>query len=250
MISHSEPPTPSFRRGPDGIHRLDTGEEGLVIFTAGKRANPVAYPADFLQARRREKEFIASLTDMEPNRVVLLDQVHGDTIHHIAAPHEPDAPYPKGDGMMTASPRLCLVIRTADCVPLFVFDPRTRALGAAHAGWRGARLGIAAKLIREMKRAFGSRPDEMRAYILPSIGPESYRVGTDVADFFPADTRERGGECYLDLWANIERQIFDEGLPHVNVHNVRLCTLVHQDEFYSYRGKDAGRNLNVGFLES
>ena len=86
------------------------------------------------------------------------------------------------------------------------------------------------------------------AYILPSIGPESYRVGTDVADFFPEDTIERRGEYYLDLWANIERQVTGEGLPRGNVHNVRVCTLAHRGEFYSYRGKDAGRNLNVGFL--
>jgi YfiH family protein len=238
---------PFLARGPDGLYYVGD-EAGPIIGTAGKKANPVTYDTEPSAVRTREKEFLAGATGLTRSSILMLNQVHGDEILHVTEPPLEDRLiYGKGDGFITPCAAVCLVIRTADCVPVFIFDRRRRVLGAAHAGWRGARLGIAQKLVREMGRLHGCGCDDMRAYLLPSIGPVSYRVGRDVADLFQGDVCDRGGDLFLDLWGNIERSLAAEGIARDRIFNARACTLERNGEFYSYRAGETGRNLNFGY---
>jgi polyphenol oxidase len=233
----------------DGVFRVTGDLPGLVIGVAGRRANPAAYGVNPAAARSEEKRFLSRVTGLTGEHILALDQLHGDTILAVEAPPADDILiYGEADGLVTALPGVCLVIRTADCVPVFVFDRKRRVLGAVHSGWRGTRLGIAGKLVREMKRLHGSSPVDLGAYILPSIGPDSYTVGRDVADLFPGDIIEKVGALYLDLWRSIERSLAGEGVDAGRIFNARTCTLTRRDEFFSHRGGDAGRNLNFAFM--
>ena len=62
------------------------------------------------------------------------------------------------DGLVTDEPGVALTIFAADCTPVLLFDPVARAIGAAHAGWRGTAAGIAARAVEAMQREFGCRP--------------------------------------------------------------------------------------------
>ncbi len=232
-----------------GEDRLRTPFSGLTIGVAAKAANTVDYSADSAAIRGAEKKLLKGITGIAPGRILALNQLHEDTIIDIReVPRDEALIFGEADGLMTGIPGICLVIRTADCVPLFAYDRARRVLGAAHSGWRGTRLGIARKMVRQMKERYGSAGVDISAYILPSIGPESYTVGKEVAELFPGDITERGGLLYLSLWRNIECSLRDEGIPAENIFNARVCTRSMNEEFFSHRAGDRGRNLNFGLL--
>ena len=153
-----------------------------------------------------EADFLAFATarDMRP---VIMHQLHSDVIHRLdAAPAEKL----EGDALMTNTPGLLLVIRTADCLPVFLVDATNRAVAAVHCGWRGTEKRILEKAVRAMAGAYGSRPTEMPAALGPCIGPACYEVGPEVRKGFlragfPAavvpDCPARPGKSLLDLRA-------------------------------------------------
>jgi hypothetical protein len=239
----------SLVKNDDGVYRLQTPFSNLSIGVIAKSANEVDYALESEVIRAREKELIRGCTGIETKNIVALNQLHEDTILIIHETPRHDAlVYGEADGFLSRLTGTCLIIRTADCVPVFAYDPLKRVLGAVHSGWRGTRLAIARKLVREMKRRWGSEYRDVHLYILPSIGPESYVVGREVADLFPADVNEIKGKLYLNLWQNIERSVREEGIPADNIFCADVCTLKSNDEFFSHRGGDTGRNLNFGFL--
>lgn len=239
----------SLDKHEDGVYRLSHGFPKLDIGVIARTANTVDYSGEPDAVRRREKELLETITGVAARGILALDQEHGDTILAIEeAPAEDRLIHGSADGLLTLLPEICLVIRTADCVPVFAYDPRRRALGAVHSGWRGTRLAISRALVREMKRRAGSEYRDLHLFILPSIGPASYTVGRDVADHFPPDIEEKDGRIYLDLWGNIERTLIEEGIPPKNIFCARRCTLASNEEFFSHRAGDRGRSLNYGVM--
>ncbi len=222
-------------------------KNGAVIGVIGRASNHIDYALPSEKIRRAEKELIQQFTGIPAANIVMLNQVHGDEIVEIDVCPEKDLPWiADADGMITALPGLCVVIRTADCVPVFAFDERKKLLGAAHSGWKGCRLDITGKLIRMMK-AKGSIPSDILVFILPSIGPASYRVNEDVAQYFPEETLRRNGAIYVDLWKSVERSAIREGILRERIFHSHICTL-QNEHYFSHRRGDAGRNLNFGIL--
>ena len=145
-----------------------------------------------------------------------------------------------GDALLTATPGLLIGVRTADCVPVLLVDPRRRAVGAVHAGWRGTAGRIAAKAVEQMQRNFGSVPDELLAAIGPAIGPCCYRVGAEVAvlfrEWFP-ERNDLDGPAFLDLAETNRRQLITAGLNDAHIFTANLCTGCLKNNFFSYRGE-------------
>ena len=239
----------SLVKNDDGVYRLRTPFKNLAIGVIAKSANPLDYTMESEDIRTHEINLIRKFTGIETKNILALNQLHEDTIFIInETPKHEKLIYGEADGFLTRLTGTCLIIRTADCVPVFAYDPTLRILGAVHSGWRGTHLAIARKLVREMRRRWRSDYRDMHVYILPSIGPKSYVVGRDVANLFPGDTAEKKGMLYLNLWQNIERSIREEGIPVDNIFCADICTLKSNDEFFSHRGGDTGRNLNFGFF--
>ena len=237
-----------FIKSPDGIYRI-SGCGLLKTGTVAKSANRIDYAGDSVIIRNDEKAFLNDITGIGEKNIVMLNQVHGDGIVILDKPPEKDTPYfADADGMITDIPGICLVIRTADCVPVVAYDGRRKILGAVHSGWRGCRLSISRKLIAEMKRLFSSDARDVNVFLLPSIGPDSYSVNDDVAAYFKNDIMKKNSGIYLNLWGNIERSLSVEGVPEENIFNARLCTMKNGPEFFSHRNKDEGRNLNFSYL--
>ncbi len=223
--------------------------DGVSIGAAGRQSNRVDYSRDLTAVRADEKSLLSAITGIAPERIAFLDQVHGDRILHLSTYGQcAGTTAGEADGMVTDLPGACLVVRTADCVPVFAYDPVRRALGAAHSGWRGARLKIAASLVGTMCELYGSDPGDMMAWILPSVGPESYVVGDEVASQFPRHTVRRGGSLYVDLWSSARDALVSAGVRPASIGVSGICTVAHNAEFFSYRRGDAGRNLNYGYI--
>lgn len=233
-----------------GYYMLSPLPGGVCAGLTGRKINTTDYSAPDTEIRMSDKKLLSSVTGLDAESVLMLDQVHGDTILHIDK-------YPQGvrasegfaDGMITALPGLCLVIRTADCVPVFLYDPEKKVLGAVHSGWKGTMLDITGKCISMMHELYGSDPGRLFAFILPSIGPESYEVNRDVADYFPDETVQINGRLHVDLWSSIEKACARSGLQRGNIFNAKICNRKNTGNFFSHRYGDKGRNLNFIYMK-
>jgi YfiH family protein len=155
------------------------------------------------------------------------------------------------DALVTATPGLYLMALSADCPPVFFYDPVRRAIGLAHSGWKGTVGRIAANVVRAMAENFGSSPADIVAAVGPGIGPCCYNVGPNVieavAQAFPMQPpgyapllEERGGLTYFNLREAIRRALLDAGLSTENITVDEVCTAHNLDLFYSHRG-DVGQ---------
>jgi polyphenol oxidase len=147
------------------------------------------------------------------------------------------------DALVSDTPNVLLTVKTADCVPILVGDPSTRAFAAVHAGWRGTSSSIIKLAINQMEHEYGSSPANLRAAIGPAANGCCYEVGSDVIDIFKerfvsADellTPTREGHARIDLHQANRNQLLDAGIPHDRIHVAPFCTMDRNDLFFSYR---------------
>jgi len=174
--------------------------------------------------------------------VVTARQVHGA---HVAAVRSSDqgTVVPATDALITDQPGVALLLRFADCAPVVLYDPRRRAIGLAHAGWRGLVAGVVPGAVAALQTAFGCRPADLIAAVGPAIGPCCYEVGTDVvaevertfAEPGSLFARQPDGALHFDLPAAVRRQLRHCGVAQIE--DSGLCTGCHTDEFYSHRAE-------------
>ncbi|MFN8482222.1 MAG: peptidoglycan editing factor PgeF [Anaerolineae bacterium] len=184
--------------------------------------------------------------------------VHGSDVAVVGAGQRGTL-VPQTDALVTAEPDVYLLVRCADCVPVLMVDPVRRAVGAAHAGWRGTLALVAQKMAQTMADVFGSDPADLRVGIGPSIGPCCYEVRDDVAQATQAAFGDTAasllptarGRTTLDLWEANRRQVAALGVQHIAVAGV--CTACHVRDYYSHRaeGGRTGRFAAViGFRDA
>jgi hypothetical protein len=158
------------------------------------------------------------------------------------------------DAMVTQVPGICLMILLADCVPVLLYDPIKKIVGAAHAGWKGTLQSIVQKTVQVFERTFDSSPEDMVAAIGPSIGPCCYEVGFDVlseieclwgagARYVTKTSSQRKG--HFNLWEANLRQLTQAGIPNSSIEIASICTHHHRDLFYSYR-QEKGKTGRFG----
>jgi len=144
---------------------------------------------------------------------------------------------------------LAACVRTADCVPVLIFDPRHRAAAAVHSGWKGTAAQAPAEAVRILVEEFGATASELYAGIGPCIGPCHYQVdgpviagmekalGSRAAEVLSPDGPDR---ARLDL-STANRFILESaGLDPKKIDEARMCTFCHADLFFSYRRQGKG----------
>jgi YfiH family protein len=134
-------------------------------------------------------------------------------------------------------------VKTADCVPILIGDPRTRAFAAVHAGWRGTLASAVVAGLKRLSEEYGTKPEDVRVAIGASAGPCCYEVGSDVIDGFTSRfpngaklfTPTRPGHAFVDLITANREQLESEGVRPERIHVVPFCTMCRTDLFFSYR---------------
>ena len=119
-----------------------------------------------------------------PMRVVQAHQVHGDRVAVVTSADTTREELEGYDALVTDVPGVAIGARTADCIPVLMYDPVHRAVAAVHSGWKGTVLKIAAKALSVMASKYGTRAADILAVIGPGIGPDSFQVGPEVAEAF------------------------------------------------------------------
>ena len=179
-----------------------------------------------------------------------LSMSHGTEVVHLRDPEQARTTWP-GDACITSHPEVSLSLTTADCVPIFFWDPELPAVGLAHAGWRGTVCDIAGATVRAMQEQLGAQPRRIRAALGPAIGPCCFEVGPEVVEEFvkaygQADfIRTVGSKGWIDLHAANRFWLERAGVG--SIESCSLCTSCRSDLFYSYRrdGGKTGRLLSV-----
>lgn len=200
-------------------------------------------PAAVLENRRRVCRALGiSLDDL-----AVAGQVHGTRVALVGieargrGARGSDGLLPPADGLITSDPGLVLLGCFADCVPLLFVDRERRAVGMAHAGWRGSVGDMAGAAVRAMVEHLGSDPAHILAVVGPSIGPCCYEVGNEVVEAalaaFP-EAREEiiingGAKAHLNLWAINEAGLRQAGIGEIV--RTDLCTACNQRRFFSHR---------------
>jgi YfiH family protein len=169
-------------------------------------------------------------------------QVHGTRVAHVGHADRGQV-YPQTDILITNVPGVALMQRYADCLPVLLYDPVHRAIGLAHAGWRGTLAGVVREAVQAMQSAFNSHPANLVVGLGPGIGPCCYQVGPEVAEAAQAAIpgwpsvllRQRDGSWHLDLWEANRRLLVQAGVERVEISG--LCTACRTDEFYSHRAE-------------
>jgi YfiH family protein len=227
------------------------------FFGSGGGAHQFGYggPGDADEvARLRAEAADAIAPGARPRtQIVMPHQVHSPDVVTVGTPWE-DAPEgrPVADAVVTALPGLALGIVTADCAPVLFADAEAGVIGAAHAGWRGARGGVLENTIAAME-ALGARRDAMAAAIGPTIAQASYEVDEpflahftpqDDVHFAPAPPREGRARWHFDLPGYIAARLARAGLG--KIHDLGRDTFVSPARYHSYRRASLEGQPNYG----
>jgi YfiH family protein len=229
-----------------------------------------------LEAAGEQKKIAGKIVRGAAPLLVTLRQIHSDLIRTVDSPAQSQL---AGDGLITATPSLLLGIQTADCLPIILVDPKRRAAGVFHAGWRGTVQRIVEKGVGEMRRCFGSQAREIKAAIGPGVHGCCYEVGEEVRSQFesqfadaatlfreteePDPVREKypmlfltarapghsvlPQKVYLDLVEANRQQLLAAGVLAKNIEASPLCTNCCTDLLFSYRAEKGktGRMMAV-----
>ena len=185
-------------------------------------------------------------------RLVLLNQVHSNKVFSIKQIPKKKL---KGDGLITSKSNYALGILTADCAPVFIFDPKKKIVSAIHAGWKGAYKKIIYKAIYQFKK-IGSNIEDLIVVIGPCISKYNYEVKKDFLVKFTNQSKKnihffifRKDKIYFSLNEYIRAQIKDIGVKKVEIIN--KDTYINKNNFFSSRKSlknkyhDYGRNISI-----
>ena len=181
-----------------------------------------------------------SLSDL-----VLTNQIHTDIVRVVrreeAGKSLDNRDWPQCDALITGDPGVALVVFAADCTPILLHDPVTGAVGAAHAGWKGTALGIAAKTVEAMVREYGCKAENIHAAIGPNISFCCFETDRDVPDAMVealgeeanAFIRPKGNKYYVNLKEINALWLRRAGVEHIEVSDA--CTVCQCERFWSHR---------------
>ena len=177
-------------------------------------------------------------------------QIHSASVVHVNEETQPLAEHiPEADALVTAQHNIALGIFTADCIPIFVLDIETPAIGIVHAGWRGTFAQIAINAITQMRTRFGTRPKNCHIHLGPSIQKCCYTVSAELLTQFTAEfgsTVANGTNLSLQI-ANIN-QLIEIGVLPAAISVSEFCTACRTDLFYSHRAENGQTGRMLSFI--
>ena len=172
------------------------------------------------------------------NRILLMEQIHSDQINIIRGKDITKEPIPRSipnvDGLITNEPDIFLAIKTADCIPIFMWDETIKVIAALHSGRKGTELNIAGKAVKILVESFNCNPVDIRVDLGPAICGKCYEVDEITFRDFVAKT---GIEQYfpnLDLKKVVKAELQESGISEENIFDHQICTK-KDSSYFSYR---------------
>ncbi len=196
---------------------------------------------------------LAAAIGLGENRVVWMNQVHGDRVVTVGGPGQPagERTIEETDALVTTTARLALAVVTADCVPLLMADARAGVVAAVHAGRVGAQRGVVLRAVEAMTRA-GAHVEDTSVLLCPAISGRNYEVPAAMADEVEHDlpgsrTTTFRGTPGLDLRAGVARQLAALGVTAIDLDP--RCTFAESTLFSHRREAPTGRMASLVWME-
>ena len=170
-------------------------------------------------------------------------QKHTTNVEYVVKPNK----YNNTDGLVThLDKKIILMIQTADCIPIFLYDPKQQIIGLVHSGWKGTCNSIVKNAINifiDNK----STPSDIQVYLGPSIKSQQYEIKEDVANFFSKlYITKSANKIFLSIQNKVIDDLLSMNVKKNNIINSDICTF-HNLDFCSYRrdGGNAGRMYSL-----
>lgn len=201
---------------------------------------------------------------IEARTMVLAGQLHGNDVLRVRAQDAGAGAWPGSeqagyaDAIITDAPDVALTTLHADCLPILMVDPERPAIAAVHAGWRGTVADIAGETVRAMRRAFGSDPADLLAFLGPAIGVCCNEIGPEVTAAWREQATDLGPLAELAVTQPGPKEHFDvpranalllqrAGVRPEHIEISPVCTKCSTDDWFSHRGHGpgAGRQASI-----
>lgn len=192
--------------------------------------------------------------------IIAFCQVHKDNVFVATQSDRGEAFSPNKreyDAIITNEKNLPLATYHADCVPIFLLDPKTHSCGVCHAGWRGTALQIVKRAISSMQVTFGTNPENLLAAIGPAIGKCCFETDRDVPDAMIASFGSAAGEFISDdgngkfhvsLSDLCALSLLEAGVPDKNITLSGICTCCENDTYWSHRATGGVRGTMAAII--
>ena len=233
--------------GPGVVHGFSTRLGGVSRGIYASLNLGVNRGDDRQAVEENYRRFCAAI-GADVDKVVFSSQVHGDAVRVCTAAdagsgleRKPDY---EADGLITDVPGLCLVVFSADCLPILLHDPVRRVAAAVHAGWRGTANGIVERACEKMRDLYGCRSEDIRAAIGPGISRCCFETGEDVPNAMTSALgagalkfieAHPGGKFRVDLKGINTFRLLRQGLTEDHIAVSPDCTVCLHDKYWSHR---------------
>ena len=179
-------------------------------------------------------------------RLSHLKQVHGKEIFLAG---EVSGALGEGDGLITTLPDHWLIIKTADCVPVFILDPGKGVLSLLHSGWKSARAGIIGDALKKLSLK-GVRINDLEILIGPCLRQECFEVKEDflIHEPFLAFIKKGDGKMLFDLPGYVKEELIQSGVSPEKIADPGFCSVCQNDQFYSFRKEKQTTFRTLSFI--
>jgi len=195
---------------------------------------------------RENRRLFYNKLDISPKTVALPDQIHSTNINIISSP----GIIPKTDALISTKRGLYLGIQTADCLPVFIYAPRNRAVAIIHAGWRGVTQNIITKTLEVILKQLDINSADLYVAIGPGLQAECFEVRSDVYRQFPEEFLNKHHDTskrLLNLSGYVNQQLISMGIPEKQIYRHGDCTKCNYNHYFSFRrdGEKSGRMMGI-----
>lgn len=192
----------------------------------------------------KNRKLLADSLNIRENKLVFMNQIHSDIIKIIDNKNFISAGINNNagdcDAIISLIPGFLLCVMTADCMPVILFDEKTKIYAAIHAGWKGAVSNIIFKVINKIVSIDSCvSPENIKIFIGPYICGKCYEVSSDFISNIEPEKKntliQRDNKFYFDMKKYIEYDFQKSGVLKKNINDCNICSLEHSGKYYSYR---------------
>ena len=223
----------------------------FFIFTKLRSTDSIVYG---FSTKNWAKEALIENLNLNDFSIIYMNQIHSDKFHLLK---EVPGEILVGDALITTIPKILLTIKTADCLPILIFDKEAKVVSAIHVGWKGVIRKFTKKVVLEIVDSLDIKPSLLFALLGPCICSKCYEVGEDVKEILEKEwdsfsdlliPSHKEGKYQLDLRKANTIQLKEMGLKQGNIFHVDLCTKCNTKLFYSNRQEPNSKGRMISFI--
>lgn len=224
------------------------GHPGLVAFTSD---SSVDYTLDekepFLSDSKRAE--LSRATGGSFRSLAWVKQIHGAGVVVVDEDFINDKHLKEADALVSNLTDVLIAVRTADCLPVFVWDPAHKTMAVIHAGWKSTYKEIIPRTLEVMVGRYQSDYEDLKIAFGPAIRSCCYQVSEEFKNYFPNAVSHKDGQLFMDLVKANDDQLMSLGINREHVYDSRVCTMCDPG-YFSFRrdANQAGRMISAMIL--